>query len=124
MVISFLLLVAIIGWLIKTGYTYEASAYIFEYTVSEDGSEIKFTVGVASSMGYVRGFKNEGGGTRPHYLKFYSAWGGFNSSIGAKSEFTLPLSPDDTQIYIYHGNDGYSLSLEKNLETGEWLKVN
>ena len=29
----------------------------------------------------------------PHYLKFYSAWGGFNSSIGAKQEFVLELAP-------------------------------
>ena len=49
-----------------------------------------------------------------------SAWGGFNSSIGAKSEYTLKLDPDDTEIYIYRGDGGYELVLQKNAESGEW----
>lgn len=122
-VIAIFLLIVIVGWMIGTGYTYETSAYISEYTVSEDGSEIRFTVDVGSSLGYVRGFKDEGGGIKPHYLKFYSAWGGLNSAIGAKSEFVMPLAPDDTEIYIYHGNQGYSLILQRNAETGQWFRV-
>lgn len=122
-IIAIFILIVIVGWMIGTGYTYETSAYISEYTVSEDGSEIRFKVGVGSSMGYVRGFKDEGGGVKPHYLKFYSAWGGLNSAIGAKSEFVMPLAPDDTEIYVYHGNHGYDLILEKDTETGEWFRV-
>lgn len=122
-IIATCIVITIVGWMIGTGYTYETSAYIAEYTVSEDGSEIGFTVGVGSSMGYVRGFKDEGGGVKPHYLKFYSAWGGLNSAIGAKSEFVMPLDPDDTEIYVYHGDGGYTLILEKNTETGEWLRI-
>ena len=33
-------------------------------------------------------------------LKFYSAFGGVNGSIGAKSEFDLPLSPECKEIYV------------------------
>ena len=111
------------GWVIATGFSCQTSAYISDFSVAEDGSEIEFTVNVASSMGYVRGYRDEGGGVKPHYLKFYSAWGGLNSSIGAKSEYVLQLSPDDSQIFVYRGNAGYSLALQKNNESGEWERV-
>lgn len=119
------LLCIIIVWMVILGFNVQTSAYITDdFMVSEDGSEITFTVGVGSSMGYVRGYKDEGGGVKPHYLKFYSAWGGFNSSIGAKDKFVLKLSPEDTEIYVYHGNGGYDLALKKDSESGEWYRVN
>lgn len=106
------------------GFTVQTSVYITDdFVVSEDGSEITFKVGVASSMGFVRGYKDEGGGVKPHYLKFYSAWGGFNSSIGANNEYTLKLEPEDTEIYVYHGDGGYDLALKKDVTSGEWYKV-
>ena len=109
----------IFAWMIISGYSYQTSAYITDqFVVSEDGKELKFTIAVGSPMGYVRGFKDEGGGLKPHYLKFYSAWGGLNSSIGAKSEYVLKLDPNDTEIYVYHGDSGYSLALKKDIESG------
>ena len=114
----------IFAWMIISGYSYQTSAYITDqFVVSEDGKELKFTIAVGSPMGYVRGFKDEGGGVKPHYLKFYSAWGGLNSSIGAKSECVLKLDPNDTEIYVYHGDSGYSLALKKDIESGEWFSV-
>ena len=56
-------------------------------------------------------------------MKFYSAWGGFNSSIGAKQEFVLELTPEDTEIYVYHGDGGYELALKKDVTSGEWERV-
>ena len=92
-------------WGIASGFSIQTSAYITDdFVVSEDGSKITFKVGVGSSMGYVRDYKDEGGGVKPHYLKFYSAWGGFNGSIGAKHEFVLELAPEDTEIYVYRGD--------------------
>ena len=114
----------IFAWMIISGYSYQTSAYITDqFVVSEDGKELKFTIAVGAPMGYVRGFKDEGGGVKPHYLKFYSAWGGLNSSIGAKSEYVLKLDPNDTEIYVYHGDSGYSLALKKDIESGEWFSV-
>ncbi len=113
-----------IVYLIASGFSIQTSTYITDdFVVSEDGSEIAFNVGVGSSMGYVRGYKDEGGGVKPHYLKFYSAWGGFNSSIGAKNEFVLTLEPEDTEIYVYHGDGGYRLALQKDVTSGEWYRV-
>ena len=114
----------IFAWMIISGYSYQTSAYITDqFVVSEDGKELKFTIAVGSPMGYVRGFKDEGGSVKPHYLKFYSAWGGLNSSIGAKSEYVLKLDPNDTEIYVYHGDSWYSLALKKDIESGEWFSV-
>ena len=110
--------------IVASGFTINTNAYITDdFVVSEDGSMITFKVGVGSSMGYVRGYKDEGGGVKPHYLKFYSAWGGFNSSIGAKNEFVLELEPEDTEIYLYHGDGGYELALKKDVTSGEWYRV-
>ena len=109
-------------YMIATGFAVNTSVYITDdFTVSDDGGRITFTACVGSSMGYIRGYKDEGGGVKPHYLKFYSAWGGFNSPIGAKSSFTLELSPDDTEIYVYKGDCGYILALEKEPDTGKWM---
>ena len=123
-IIILVVLFIIILLVIASGFSIQTSAYITDdFVVSEDGSKITFKVEVGSSMGYVRGYKDEGGGVKPHYLKFYSAWGGFNSSIGAKQEFVLELAPEDTEIYVYHGDGGYELTLKKDVTSGEWDRV-
>ena len=123
-IIILVVLCIIIFQIIASGFSIQTSAYITDdFVVSEDGSEITFKVGVGSSMGYVRGYKDEGGGVKPHYLKFYSAWGGFNSSIGAKQEFVLELAPEDTEIYVYHGDGGYELALKRDVTSGEWNRI-
>lgn len=123
-IIVLIVLCIAIFYLIASGFSIQTSAYITDdFVVSEDGSEMTFKVGIGSSMGYVRGYKDEGGGVKPHYLKFYSAWGGFNSSIGAKNEYVLKLEAEDTEIYVYHGNGGYVLTLQKDVTSGEWDRV-
>jgi len=73
-------------------------------------------------MGYIRGYKDEGGGVKPHYLKFYSTFGGLNSSFGAKSEFVLELDEDDNEIFFSRSDGGHELVLQKDKETGEWVR--
>lgn len=122
-IIALIVIVAIFAsYLIGTGYIINGGVYLGEYSVSEDGTEITFNAGVASSMGFIRGYKDEGGGVKPHYLKFYNTFGGLNSSWGAKSEFVLPLNEDDTEIYVFRGSEKceYELVLQKNIETGAW----
>ena len=123
-VIILVVLCILVFMIIASGFSVQTSAYITDdFVVSEDGSKLTFKVGVGSSMGYVRAYKDEGGGVKPHYLKFYSAWGGFNSSVGAKNEFVLTLEPEDTEIYVYHGDGGYDLALQKDVTSGEWERV-
>ncbi len=94
--------------------------YIAGHSLSDDGSTLQFTVGIATSMGYTRGFIDRPDAHGNHYLTFYSAWGGFNSNLGAKSYFTLPLSPEDKAVYIKNGRD-YRLELVKD-EQGNWIR--
>ena len=112
-------------YFIGTGYIINDGVYIGEYTVSEDGTEMTFKTGISSSMGYIRGYKDAGGGVKPHYLKFYNTFGGLNNSWGAKSEIVLPLDEEDTEIYVFRGSKEceYELVLQKNKETGVWERI-
>ena len=125
-IIIIILLVAValmFFYLIGTGFMQRYDVALGEYFVSEDGTELTFRAGAVSSMGYIRNYKDEGGGVKPHYIKFYSAFGGFNGSWGAKSEFVLPLGKDDTQIYFSRPDGGYELVLQKSEETGLWERA-
>ena len=107
-------------FLVGTGLNKRTDIVLFDYSVSEDGTQLTFNAHVMSSMGYIRGFEDNGGGVKPHYLTFYSTFGGLNSSFGAKSEFVLELTENDTEIYFNRADSGYELVLQKNEETGEW----
>uniref|UniRef100_UPI004057B630 hypothetical protein n=1 Tax=Agathobacter sp. TaxID=2021311 RepID=UPI004057B630 len=117
-----LILLGIASYLISTGFRERTDVCLIDFSVSEDGNKITFSAGVSSSMGYIRGYKDEGGGVKPHYLKFYSTFGGLNSSWGAKSEFVLEVDEDDTEIYFCRPDGGYEIVLVKADGTGEWLR--
>ena len=108
------------SFLIGTGFMKRADVILCDYAVVEDGSAISLHVQVSSSMGYVRGFKDNGGGVKPHYLIFYSTFGGLNSSFGTVNSFVLERGKGDTEIYFNRPNGGYELVLVKNIDTGEW----
>lgn len=118
-----IMIVLIALYFIGTGFSVRDDAVLISYSVSEDGTEITLQTSVASSTGYIRGYKNEGSGVKPHYLKFYNTFGGINSAIGAKNEFVLEVAPEDSEIFFYRGDGGYELVLEKDVGTGEWHKV-
>ena len=107
---------------ICTGFRKRTDVILFDYSVSEDGSEISLEIQVSSSMGYIRGFKDKGGGVKPHYLTFYSTFGGLNSSFGSINEIELELSRDNTEIYFNRPGGGYELVLMKDIATDEWIR--
>lgn len=111
------------SYFIGTGFIERTDVILTDYSVSEDGTQITLNASVSSSMGYIRGFKNNGGGVKPHYLTFYSTFGGLNSKLGAKNEFVLEVNEDDSEIYFNRAGGGYELILQKNTETGEWEKT-
>lgn len=110
------------SFLVSTGYNKVNYVTLDDYSVSEDGTKLTFTTSNLSSMGYIRGFENDGGGVKPHYLTFYHTFGGLNSSFGAKNEFVLELDKNDTEIYFNNADGGYVLVLQKDENTGEWIK--
>ena len=123
-IIAVTTVIAVLGvtFLICTGFRKRTDVVLDNYSVSEDGTAINLGVQVSSSMGYIRGFKDNGGGVKPHYLIFYSTFGGVNSSFGAVNSFVLELEADDTEIYFNRPNGGYELVLIKDEEAGEWSR--
>ena len=104
------------------GFRKRTDVVLFDYSVSEDGSAISLEIQVSSSMGYIRGFKDKGGGVKPHYLTFYSTFGGLNSSFGSINEIELELSRDNTEIYFNRPGGGYELVLKKDIAADEWIR--
>ena len=122
--IAAVLLILTVSFLVGTGFCKRTDAILTGYSVSEDGTEITLEASVQSSMGYIRGFKDDGGGIKPHYLTFYATFGGLNSSFGAKNAFVLEVHEDDREIYFNRADGGYELVLQKNTETGIWEEPN
>lgn len=112
--------VLIMSFLIGTGFVAKTDVVLTDYSVSEDGTKLTFKTFIPESMGYIRGFKDKGGGVKSHYLTFYSTFFGLNSSFGAKQEFELNLSEDDFEIYFNRPKGGYELVLKKDNVTGKW----
>lgn len=92
------------------------------FQVSEKQDQITVYTFVLSSVGYTRAVKDVSDDPEKMELKFYSAFGGINGSIGAKDEFDLPFSPECKEIYVLLYDD-YKLLIEKNPTTGEWEMV-
>lgn len=109
-------------FLIGTGFQKRVDIWLVDYSAAEDGTNICLHVSMAFPMGYTRGFKNNGGGAKPHYLTFYNTFGGLNSSFGAKNYFTLEVEPEDTEIYFNRSGGRYELVLQKDDDTGEWIR--
>ena len=101
LVIVFAILL-IASHLISNGFTKRTDVVLIDYSVSEDGSKLTFKTAVLSSMGFIRGFEDNGG--------------------GAKHEFELELAETDTEIYFNRANGDYELVLQKDKDTGEWVK--
>lgn len=105
-----------------SGFAKQGGVFISEYSVSPDGSEMTIQVGVASSIGYIRKVSAHQKEDGKLYLDCYSAFGGINGSIGAKSTYTIPLNEDTKTIGLYRYNNTYEDILEKD-RNGEWQRI-
>lgn len=114
-------LVLLASYFLGSGFMKRGDVVLLDYAVSEDGTTLTFQTAVVSSMGYTRGFSDRGGGVKPHCLDFYATFGGLNSSLGARSEFTLTLDEEDTEIFFTRPRGGSELVLEKNAD-GVWQR--
>lgn len=115
-----IILILAIAFFVGSGFTKRTDVVLTDYSLSEDGTEITLRTSVSSSMGYIRDFRDDGGGVKPHYLTFYSTFGGPNSRFGSQNEFVLEVAGEDTEIYFNRASGGYELILQKNVETGLW----
>lgn len=107
---------------VGSGYITRDDVVLHDYSLSEDGTELTLSAGLSGSMGYIRGFRAARDGDGDLRLSFYSAFGGFNSSLGARSEFSLALEEGDREIYFSRPDGGYELILLKDGQTGQWQR--
>lgn len=121
-IILAVIVVLALVYFVGTGFSTRSDVYLATFNVSPSGDEMTISVGVASSMGYTRAIKNTSDSPEEIKLKCYSAFGGLNSSIGAKSTFKVPISPETEQIYLYSFGE-YRQVLQKDAKTGEWQDV-
>jgi len=110
------------SYFIGSGLSKRTDVVLADYSVSEDGTELTLKTTIPTSMGYIRGFTDNGGGVKPHYLTFYHTFGGLNSSFGAKDEFRLKLDETDTEVWFNRADGGYELVLQKDVDTGIWIR--
>lgn len=116
------LVVLFASYFLGSGLDKRTDVMLLDYSVSEDGTTLTLHTAVAGSMGYTRGFRDKGGGVKPHYLVFYSTFGGLNSSLGARQEFTLTLDETDSEVYFNRADGGYALVLQKDAVSGAWTR--
>lgn len=110
------------GVFFGSGFVRKGDAYLEDYSVSEDGTEITLELGVASSAGYLRkaAVHQQAGGKL--YLDCYAAFGGVNGSIGAQTTYRISLDAETKSIALYRNADCYEVILEKN-EDGIWQRT-
>ena len=109
-------------YVLGSGFTKAGSAFIQDYAVSDDGTSMTITVGISGSVGYIRkvSVRQQEGGKL--HLDCISAFGGINGSIGAKSEFVIPLDENTNTIGLYRNGNTYEVVLERDA-SGEWNRV-
>lgn len=121
-IIVVILLLLCGGYYFGVGFLPATNVVVTDFEVSEQQDSMTIQTSIATSAGYTRSVKNMSDDPEKMELKFYSAFGGVNGSIGAKSEFDLPLSPECKEIYVLLYDD-YRLTLAKNPTTGEWERI-
>jgi len=107
------------AWLLISGSFARTDVFMADYTYMES-NVITLRVGLAGSMGYVRSWRNVSDDPAVMQLQFYSAYGGFNSKLGARNVFLLQPAEECTEICI-HCSDGAYPILRKDALTGQWL---
>ena len=121
-IIAIIILLILGAYYIGLGFLPRTDVVVADFEVSEQEDEMTVYTYILSSAGYSRTVKNVSDDPEKMMLKFYSAFGGINGSIGAKSEFNLPLAPECKEIYVLLYDD-YRLTLAKNPTTGEWERI-
>ena len=107
---------------VYSGFGRRTDVYVGEFEVSEDGKILTMYTGIWSSMGYTRAVRTKKVGETLQ-CTFYTAFGGLNSKIGAKSVFDVPVE-GCTEIAFFRGEDNWQTVLQKDPATGEWIRCN
>lgn len=115
-----ILMIIVCGTLfVSSGFKTRTDIHLLDFSVSEDGSVMTIKTSPSGSMGYIRAVKTEKVNDAI-YCSFYCAFGGWNSSIGAKDRFEIQLDASSAKIYFDRGRDADALVLEKDAAANVW----
>lgn len=117
-----IIVLVFLAYFVGSGFNKNASVYVNDYTISDDGTHMAVDIGIASSVGYVRKADAHQQDDGRLCVSFFSAFGGINGRIGAKRRFVLPLEENTTTIAVYRGSDQYEDVLFKDAD-GVWQAV-
>ena len=109
-------------YLVGTGLMKRTDVFVGEYLLSDSGEMMTVRAGVAGSMGYIRDISVKQK-EDTLYLTFYATFGGLNSSLGARSEFSFPVNGGIKEICVYRGNGEFEAILRMNPDTERWERV-
>lgn len=108
-------------YFVGCGFSTDSDLSFSEYEYSQEKNELILKkINISSSIGYVRGYRSSQTGEKL-FLTFYKCFWGINSSLGAKDSFTVEISPETEEIYLWEGENAH-LFLKKNVENGERIR--
>lgn len=117
--IASLVILLAAGFFAASGMSRRTNVVLLNYSVSEDGSVLTLHTSIPSSMGYIRDMTAEREGPALR-CSFYNAFGGFNSSLGAKDTFTVTVDEDCRAVYFDRGGALEQLVLKRSGPDGQW----
>ena len=123
-VLSVLIVIAL-AIIIGSGFDTRGDVTLGAFRESESGESVTVKVGVLSSMGSVRAAQETQDGERL-YVRFYSAFGGYNGTLGAKDSFELTTPDECREIWFFRdGEEGasYDLVLRREDAGAAWERV-
>lgn len=117
---KYMLLIVAVALLmfIPPGLDRRTDVYLESCNVSRDGSTLTLKTTLATSIGYIRDIQTKQV-ENTLYCKFYSAFGGLNSSIGAQDTFTVTVE----NVCFERRYGEYELVLKKDTKDGIWKRL-
>ena len=109
-------------YFIGSGFNIREDVVLIDYAAPPDENEMTITVGVASSAGYTRTYKNVSDNPKVIKLQFYSAFGGVNGTIGEDHRFVIDVPSECEEICFYRYGT-FDKILYRDAETGQWMRV-
>lgn len=106
---------------ILPGFEKRTDVCLQDFSISRDGCVITVKTALSGSMGFIRDIETERTGHEIH-CSFYCAFGGLNSSIGAKNTFEIKLDDSAEKIYFDRGTEPDLLVLERDAAANVWMR--
>ena len=118
LILSFVgILAVLVGWFTLTGLMTRKDVFLVDYAALPSGTVITIRAGVAGPMGYIRRCADISDDPTEARLRFYSAFGGLNSRMGAKNVFLIPVDEECSAI-CFEGRDDPVLIRDPS---GKWV---